>query len=498
MAPPCMALPRGRRWLPRLLTRRASSPRGVVVPGCFWDAHGGEVVGRPASKLLAVGLPDSARRSLARREAWLGRVALRNQAGRPVEADVRACPLTDAEKQVQWFLEATIPQEGGEGVDLVLQRSLLPHHRPAQLAVETATRCLPADPKAGVGGDWFDVIPLSGARGALVVGDVVGHGIHASAAMGRLRTAVRTLADVDIPPDELLTQLDDLILEEIEEGIESVSEVGETCLYVVYDPVSRCCTLASAGRLPPAAVTPDGSIDFLRVAPGPPLGVGGLPFEATEAQLPEGSLLVLYTDGLVEARDHDIDSGLRTLLRVLAEPAPSLETTCDSILKELLPTRPDDVALLVARTHALGPSHVASWDLPADPVVVADARRRATDQLMTWGLQEATVTTELIVSELVTNAIRHASAPIQLRLIRNTALICEVSDAISTSPHPRRARDLDEGGRGLFLVGQLTERWGTRHTLTGKTIWAEQSRPLHTRVPPWHLPTARTPLTTPA
>ncbi|MFD7055130.1 ATP-binding protein [Streptomyces mirabilis] len=141
---------------------------------------------------------------------------------------------------------------------------------------------------------------------------------------------------------------------------------------------------------------------------------------------------------------------------------------------------------------------MASWDLPADPVVVVDARRRATDQLMTWGLQEAAATTELIVSELVTNAIRHASAPIQLRLIRNTALICEVSDAISTSPHPRRARDLDEGGRGLFLVGQLTERWGTRHTLTGKTIWAEQSRPLHTRVPPWHLPTARTPLTTPA
>ncbi|WP_369252807.1 SpoIIE family protein phosphatase [Streptomyces sp. R41] len=486
--------------------------QGAEVAAAAVDAHGvvtawsrgarlllgyapGEVVGHPATELLAAGLPDSARRSLARREAWLGRVALRHQAGRPVESDLWACPLTNAEKQVQWFLEAAIPQEGGEGVDLALQRTLLSHHRPAQLAVDTATRYLPADPQAGVGGDWFDVIPLSGARVALVVGDVVGHGIHASAAMGRLRTAVRTLADVDIPPDELLTQLDDLILEEIEEGIESVGEVGATCLYVVYDPVSRRCTLASAGHLAPAAVTPDGSVGFLPLAPGPPLGVGGLPFEATEAQLPEGSLLVLYTDGLVEARDRDIDSALRTLLRVLAEPAPSLETTCDSILNELLPGRPDDVALLVARTHALGPAHVASWDLPADPAVVADARQHAADQLTTWGLQEAAPTTELIVSELVTNAIRHARPPIQLRLIHNSALICEVSDSSSTSPHPRRARDLDEGGRGLFLVGQLTERWGTRHTLTGKTIWAEQLRPLHAHVPPWHLPVAREPLT---
>jgi PAS domain S-box-containing protein len=495
--------------------RMNGAPQGAEVAAAAVDAQGvvtawsrsarlllgyapGEVVGRSASNLLAVGLPDSARRSITRREAWLGRVALRDQAGRPVEADLRACPLMDAEKQVQWFVQAAVPQEG-DSIDLALQRSLLPHHRPAQLAVETATRYLPADPQAGVGGDWFDVIPLSGARVALVVGDVVGHGIHASATMGRLRTAVRTLADVDLPPDELLTQLDDLILEEIEEGIESVGEVGATCLYVVYDPVSRHCTLASAGHLAPAVVTPDGSVDVVPVAPGPPLGVGGLPFEATELELSEGSLLVLYTDGLVEARDRDIDSGLRTLLRVLAEPAPSLEMTCDSVLKELMPGRPDDdVALLVARTHALGPSHVASWDLPADPAFVADARRHAADQLLTWGLQEAAATTELIVSELVTNAIRHASGPIQLRLIRNAALICEVSDASSTSPHPRRARDLDEGGRGLFLVGQLTERWGTRHTLTGKTIWAEQPRPLHARIQPWRLPAARAPLTTPA
>ncbi|NGO11882.1 SpoIIE family protein phosphatase [Streptomyces sp. HC44] len=437
----------------------------------------GEAIGRPASDLLAARLPDSAWRSVAQQEAWTGRVALRDRDGQRVEADVRAYPLVGADDHVEWFVHAA--RQETDGADLTLQRRLLQYHRPAQPAVETAMRYLPAEPQTGVGGDWFDVIPLSGARVALVVGDVVGHGINASATMGQLRSAMRTLADVDLPPDELLTQLDDLILEEIEEGIESAGEVGATCLYAVYDPVSRHCTLASAGHLAPAVVMPDGSVGFIPLVPGPPLGVGGLPFEATEVRLPEGSLLVLYTDGLVENRNRDVDAGLQKLVQVLAEPSRSLEATCDNVVTALLPEQPDDdVALLVARTHALGPSHVASWDLPATPVVVADARRRAADQLTTWGLQDAVPTTELIVSELVTNAIRHASAPIQLRLIRTAALICEVSDASSTAPHLRRARTLDEGGRGLFLVGQLAERWGTRHTPTGKTIWAEQHPPL--------------------
>ena len=449
----------------------------------------GEAIGRPASDLLAAGLPDSAWRSLSQQEPWTGRVALRDRDGHTIEADVRAYPLVGADDHVGWFIHGA-PQEA-DGADLALQRRLLQYHRPLQPAVETAMRYLPADPQVGVGGDWFDVIPLSGARVALVVGDVVGHGIQASATMGQLRSAMRTLADVDLPPDELLTQLDDLILEEIEEGIESAGEVGATCLYAVYDPVSRHCTLASAGHPAPAAVMPDGSVDFIPLVPGPPLGVGGLPFEATDVRLPEGSLLVLYTDGLVETHDRDIDTGMQELVQALAEPTPTLEATCDHLITALLPERPDDdVALLVARTHALGPSHVATWDLPAAPVIVADARRRATDQLTTWGLQDAVPTTELIVSELVTNAIRHAEAPIQLRLIRNTALICEVSDASSTAPHARRARVLDEGGRGLFLVGQLAERWGTRHTPTGKTIWAEQPRPLH-RPRPRRLPAGR-------
>ncbi|WP_234383100.1 ATP-binding SpoIIE family protein phosphatase [Streptomyces dysideae] len=368
---------------------------------------------------------------------------------------------------------------------LTLQRSLLPRDLPRQAAVEVAQRYLPAGSGAGVGGDWFDVVPLSGTRVALVVGDVVGHGIHASATMGRLRTAVRTLADVDLPPDELLTHLDDLVIhltsddDTVDSRIrDDTGEIGATCLYAVYDPVSRICTLASAGHVPPAVLLPDGSVSVVRLTPGPLLGVGGLPFESTELELPEGSLLAFYTDGLIEARDRDVSLGLERLCEALASPVPSLEVTCDAILKAMLPDTPaDDVALLLARTRALHADQVAAWALPSDPAIVADARAQASRQLTQWGLEEATFITELVVSELVTNAIRYGAVPIGLRLIRDRTLICEVSDASNTAPHLRRARTYDEGGRGLHMVAQFTQGWGTRQTPTGKTIWAEQSLP---------------------
>ncbi|MGW6905732.1 SpoIIE family protein phosphatase [Streptomyces sp. NPDC054940] len=367
---------------------------------------------------------------------------------------------------------------------LTLQRSLLPRDLPKQAAVEVAYRYLPAGTGAGVGGDWFDVVPLSGTRVALVVGDVVGHGIHASATMGRLRTAVRTLADVDLPPDELLTHLDDLVTHLTSDDDSIVRElpytggIGATCLYAVYDPVSRICTLASAGHVPPALLLPDGTVGVVRLTPGPVLGVGGLPFEATEMELPEGSLLAFCTDGLI-SRERDVGLGLERLCEALASPVPSLETTCDAILKDLLPESPaDDVALLLARTRALHADQVAAWALPSDPAIVADARAQASRQLAAWGLQEAAFVTELVVSELVTNAIRYGGVPIGLRLIRDRTLICEVSDASSTAPHLRRARTYDEGGRGLHMVAQLTQGWGTRQTPTGKTIWAEQPLPV--------------------
>ncbi|MER5540596.1 ATP-binding SpoIIE family protein phosphatase [Streptomyces mirabilis] len=374
-------------------------------------------------------------------------------------------------------------------IALTLQRSLLQHQIPEQTAVETACRYLPCGSRAGVGGDWYDVIPLSGARVALVVGDVVGRGLHASATMGRLRTAVRAFADIDLMPDDLLTHLNDVVirLQREEEG--GADEISATCLYAVYDPVSRLCSLASAGHVPPAVVTPltSGSqvgsafraVDFPELPIGPPLGLGGLPFETAQFELPQGSLLALFTDGLIESRTRDVDAGLAVLGDVLAQTPASLEETCDGLLHALLPTRPvDDVALLLARTRTLDADHVATLNLPSDPAVVSDARKFTSDLLAAWGLEDMAFTTELMVSELVTNAIRYGKAPVQLRMILQSTLTCEVSDASSTAPHLRRAQVFDEGGRGLLLVAALAHHWGTRHSREGKVIWAEQLLPV--------------------
>ncbi|MBR7828388.1 SpoIIE family protein phosphatase [Actinospica sp. MGRD01-02] len=359
---------------------------------------------------------------------------------------------------------------------LSLQRSLLPQRMPEQGAVEAVSRYVPAGARSGIGGDWFDVIPLSGARVALVVGDVVGHGVRASATMGRLRTAVRTLSDVDLPPDELLTSLDDLVLRLAAENAPASEgdEIGATCCYVVYDPVSRKCTMASAGHPLPIIVSPDGAAAAAAVSVGPPLGIGGLPFEAADVDLDEGSLLALFSNGLIDVPDHDVDAGYERLRRALARPGISLDQACDAAFGGLAGTRPkDDVALLIARTRALGAERVATWSIPSDPTAVALARKGVSRRLSEWDLDDLTYSAELIASELVTNAIRYASDPITLRLIYDRVLICEVSDASSTAPHLRRARDWEEGGRGLMLVAQMAHRWGTRHSLTGKTIWAE-------------------------
>ncbi|MFJ9915258.1 SpoIIE family protein phosphatase [Actinacidiphila glaucinigra] len=365
---------------------------------------------------------------------------------------------------------------------LTLQRSLLPQTLPGGTALEVASRYLPTDIQDGVGGDWFDVIPLSGARIALVVGDVVGHGLTAAATMGRLRTAVHTLADMDLPPDELLAHLDDLIMrlteEESADPSVAATVTGATCLYAVYDPVTRRLTMARAGHPPPAVVDPGGRVTFAELPAGPPLGLGAMPFESAELELAEGSVIALYTDGLIETFGEDVDVGLDRLARALAHPELPLQALCSGVLERLLPGPPaDDVALLVARTHAFAPDRFAAWDLPVDPVVVSEARALAGRQLAEWGLEELRATTELVVSELVTNAIRHASGPIRLRMIRQSVLICEVYDGSNTVPRLRHARTTDEGGRGLFLIAQLTRRWGTRYTADGKLIWAEQEIP---------------------
>ncbi|MEU3059190.1 SpoIIE family protein phosphatase [Streptomyces subrutilus] len=360
-----------------------------------------------------------------------------------------------------------------------LQRSLLPRALPEQNAVDVAHFYLPA--QSGVGGDWFDVIPLSGSRVALVVGDVVGHGLHAAATMGRLRTAVHNFSSLDLPPDEILARLDDLVqrIDRDGDGDEPNNGVlGATCLYAVYDPVTQRCTMARAGHLPPLVVAPDGTTEIVELPAGPPLGLGGMPFETAELHLAEGSQLVLYTDGLVEQRSRDIGEGLELLRTALSHPARDPEESCRAVLDILLPARPaDDVALLVARTRTLGPDRVAHWDVPFEPSAVATVRSTAARQLDAWDLGELAFATELILSELVTNALRHGSAPVAVRLLYDRTLTCEVRDGSSTAPHLRYAATTDEGGRGLFLVAQLSGHWGTRYTPDGKIIWAEQALP---------------------
>ncbi|MEU6347598.1 SpoIIE family protein phosphatase [Streptomyces sp. NPDC046977] len=369
-------------------------------------------------------------------------------------------------------------REHTAGLDL--QQNLLPQNITGGPAFEVASRYLPADTDEGVGGDWFDVIPLSGARVGLVVGDVVGHGIKAAATMGRLRTAVHTLANMDLPPDELLAHLDDMVQRLAEEDTDpqglSATVIGATCLYAIYDPLSRRCKMARAGHPPPAIISPDGHVSFPDLPAGVPLGLGMDFFDAVEMEIPEGSLLAFYTDGLIESRDHDIDVGMGLLARALAHRGYTLDQLCTHII-DTVPTHApfDDVTLLLTRTRSLGPGQSTSWDLATDPAVVSTARKLVSDQLTKWGIEHMTPTTQLIVSELVTNAIRHGEGPINLRLIKHQELTCEVWDSGNCVPRLHHPRTTDENGRGLLLVARTSHRWGTRHTTQNKIVWAEQT-----------------------
>ncbi len=378
---------------------------------------------------------------------------------------------------------------------LILQRSLLPPDDPEASGLDIACRYLPGNAATEVGGDWFDVIELPGHRTALVVGDVMGRGLRAAVAMGELRTAVRTLALLDLEPAEVLSALD-----EIARGLgdpsgtqqatraarqtRSASETDlsevylATCVYAVYDAVTRRCTFANAGHLPPVLVEPGESPLMLDVPPGMPLGVGGEPFEEVEVELPEGGLLALYTDGLVESRDHPLDEGLNAFVRALDDPAPALEDVCDHVLNTLDTHHgEDDIALLMARIQGLPAEAVGDWTLERDPKSVGRARELACEQLRSWDLEPLCDTTELLVSELVTNALRYGEGDIRVRLLLDRTLVCEVWDAGLVQPRRRRARDTDEGGRGLQLVGLLSAAWGSRRTPRGKTVWFEMSLP---------------------
>ncbi|MCH6163965.1 SpoIIE family protein phosphatase [Streptomyces marispadix] len=460
--------------------RSFESGRAVLEPRLS-DSPGWQAVApERAARVMDYGIHSLVAAPLRARGVLLGVVSIwRMEKPEPFEDDDLSL-ATELAARAAVSIDNARRYTREHGMAVALQRSLLPRALPEQSAVEVASRYLPAE--AGVGGDWFDVIPLPGARVALVMGDVVGHGLHAAATMGRLRTAVHNFSALDLPPDELLGHLDELVaridLDALAAGDEATI-TGATCLYAVYDPVLRTCVMARAGHPTPALARPDGTVEFPAMPSGLPLGIGGLPFESVELGLEEGSRLVLYTDGLVERRGQDIDTGLRLLRETLAHAGQSPEESCDAVLDALLPARPsDDIALLVARTRVLAPDQVAEWDVVSDPSAVAGVRTAVTRSLTEWGLEEQAFVTELILSELITNAIRHATGPIRVRLLRDRTLICEVADHSSTSPHLRYAATMDEGGRGLFLVAQFADRWGTRYTKDGKVIWAEQSLPV--------------------
>ncbi|MEY9962673.1 PAS domain S-box-containing protein [Streptacidiphilus sp. MAP12-16] len=358
-------------------------------------------------------------------------------------------------------------------IALTLQHSLM--GTPPQLShLPTSSRYLASAQEAGVGGDWFDLIPLDAGRIGILIGDVMGRGVDAAAVMGQLRAAAHALAQTGMSPARLMTALDDFVSELPDQLV--------TCCYLIVDPAAAQVTVCSAGHPPTLLAVPR---QPTRPLPSPisvPLGVGGFPHQQAVQSLPPGATLALYTDGLVETPDSDIDSRIQiladTLEAALADrvvDAQVLDQTADLLLKTLIPdaeAHDDDVTLLLVRVPA-APESSAAVELSAGPRSASAGRRFVAATLSPWNCPADTVQTAcLLASELLTNAIRHAQGPLGLQVRRAAAeLSVEVTDRSPTVPSERSAGQEDENGRGLALVTALADRWGTRPHADGKTVW---------------------------
>ncbi|MCW2941961.1 MAG: domain S-box protein [Actinomycetia bacterium] len=354
------------------------------------------------------------------------------------------------------------------GVARDLQRILLPGRPPQVTGARVSYRHLPAGPAGQAGGTWFDTITLPGSRLAIVIGDVIGIGRPGSAPlevaiMGQFRTAVRILATQDLRPDRLLRRLGEL-----------ARQFGEayvaTCLYAVYDPVARICAVANAGHVPPVLVV-GGEARPLDVPSGAPIGLEDA-YQTAEFEVVDGSRLVLCTEALLGR------NGTAALCAVLGPAPEPLEPACDAVLAALVPEkRPQDITLLAVGLDGIPESDVASWGLESEARAVPYARAQTRETLRAWGLGELIEVVELLVSELVTNALKHGAGAIGLRLVRGSALLCEVADDGHELPFVCDAEDTDESGRGMQLVSMLAERWGTHRAESGKVVWFEHLLP---------------------
>ncbi|MBL1103027.1 MEKHLA domain-containing protein [Streptomyces sp. 5-8] len=383
---------------------------------------------------------------------------------------VGACAIVrDISDRKRAEAELTELYEQQRHIALTLQRSLM-GTPPAIPGLATASRYRPATQGAGVGGDWFDLIPLGAGRVGVLIGDVMGRGLEAAAVMGQLRSAAHALAKTGLQPRQLMQALDTVVADL------DVPDQLVTCCYLVIAADAGEVTVCSAGHLPVLVAVPGTRTQALPAPVNAPLGVGGVIYEQCCSSIEPGATLVLYTDGLIETPESDIEDKLTQLVTTLDElPAatPDLEAAAEYVLSTLLPDADghDDVTLLLTQLPA-APLATATASLPSAPESVPAGRDFLDKALSTWGCAGSTDDALLLLSEVLTNAVQHAQGPIGVHVCRtDTGLTVEISDRSPHLPQPRLAAEDEESGRGLLLVRALADDWGVRPTDEGKTTW---------------------------
>jgi signal transduction histidine kinase/DNA-binding response OmpR family regulator/serine phosphatase RsbU (regulator of sigma subunit) len=391
--------------------------------------------------------------------------------------------ITQQRQAEQAIAVASAAREAAEREHAIadeLQRSLLPADDLSNSRLQAAGFYRAGVEGTRAGGDWYDVIDLGATRSAIVIGDVSGRGVRAASLMGQLRAAIHAHAQLDLPPADVLDQLDTL-----------VRELGHgslvTCIYGIHDFVERTFVYASAGHLPAIMSDPRRKAAARLPGPtGPPLGSGTAQYTELTADFAPGALLVLYTDGLVERRREPIDINITVAVQTVANYEGPLDNLPQTLVSALGAQEiDDDVAILAVCSSDPAEQPWAEHEIGPEPTEVRGARRFAAQTLARWGIAELIVQDAVtIVSELATNAIIYGRPPIMLRLRVNAEeLVIEVDDALAAMPRKARADADSARGRGLRIVSQLASRWNARPHGKGKTVWCSISLPPSTPAP---------------